>query len=161
MPYQGHLVCGIRCNTEEEVRDFYKGLGVTLQNDYEPFEPTEFISFRDTQIDILEKISPHKREELEKIVEKGIGRWEEKGWKISEMYCMPHGDHDSGAEYPSEFIIGCLLTGRYRPELLDFEQSGGAGNGPFKVNYEHLGIALEEIRKKIPNAEIYTVDLHH
>ena len=81
MPYQGHLVCGIRCNTEEEVRDFYKGLGVTLQNDYEPFEPTEFISFRDTQIDILEKISPHKREELEKIVEKGIGRWEEKGWE--------------------------------------------------------------------------------
>ncbi len=160
MPSQGHLVCGVRCTSEDEIKQLYASLGVSITGASDPMD-LPYISFRETQLDILERISPYSREELKKIVV-DFGSSEIRGFRIAEMKFCPIGDmYEIGHNYPSDYVFGVELTSRYSPTLLDIHSPHGAGNGPCQINGEHLLIAREYIRKKIPAAEVYTIDLVH
>jgi len=172
MPSQGHLVCGVRCKNEQEVRELYLKLGVDMQkvdvsNPIELYEATaDKIDMIPTQISILERITGKSRQDLEKLI--GLGNDDA---EISPMEFEPIGDiEEIGHSYPQEYVFGVRLTGRYCPEVLDFDPEKrnpstgwllGAGGAPCKIDYNSLGIVLEIIRKKIPEAEIYITDLFH
>ena len=172
MPSQGHLVCGVRCKNEQEIRELYTKLGVDIQkidvlDPIELYEATaDKIDMIPTQISILERILGKSRQDLERLI--GLGNDEA---EISPMEFEPIGDMgEIGHSYPQEYVFGVRLTGRYGPEVLDVNlerrnpSTGrllGAGGGPCKIDYKSLEIVLEIIRKKIPGAEVYVTDLFH
>jgi len=157
----------VQCKTPAEIKQLYGLFGVELLgvdlSDPHAIEDAVYISFRNTQIDILERISPFSRSELEQMVGSGDS------CKIWPSQFRPIGDQNEvGHVFPQDYIFGVELTSRYFPSILDVDPSqqhnnhfSGAGNGPCKIDYVHLGIALEHIRKRIPHAEVFVTDLFH
>lgn len=154
-PTYGALVCGVQCKNEQEIVALYEQWSIDIEREvmdiYKRWEtnPSDVLSnaewtefqdelpkpdFESIQLNILERTTSHYRRELEQMIE--TGTFEEMCFQIIGL--------TEDYKYPQDYIFGVEL-GWARESC------------PSKISPEHLGIAKEEIRKRIPQAEIYLV----
>ncbi|KKN93805.1 hypothetical protein LCGC14_0196380 [marine sediment metagenome] len=147
MPYYGGLLLGYQVKTELEANALFEKMGIR-STDYERFK-----SLRDVQLNILELISTHSREQLETIVEDSTKG--QRKYKISELTFCAFGSSELEDIYPQDFVFGVELISRYFPILLDWQLEHGGTGEAFEINDKVLIQVITELRKVMPDAQLF------